>query len=344
MRFLIIEPCDLNGVKSGRGARGKNLQVFLNTYFGRKSTLRINYKQINRSMFYNVDHLFIGVPSALSSNDMKQISSRTTHLFDYGDNEGADWGGSDSSFLLSLCNSYLKPWVQDDWEDGVNWGTLPIRRKYALSLSLKYNRFMNRNLYSCSKEREFDTSFLGNPIVGWKEKGNSKPRYIRIEWLDEISSQQNITFSGGFFMRGETANHLKESSSQSLQPLFLEKGRSNFFSYFNLMTNSKSALVPPGNALWSYRHYESIYAGAVPVSVNFKDAKMLIPLPIDGMVHVEPGESSVCGVEIAIKMLRDSPTIPLENFNFTEQFLTDGHYDKKKKMLISRFMAQLGGD
>ena len=169
----------------------------------------------------------------------------------------------------------------------------------------------------------------------------SDPKYIRVNWLEEISSHNKFSFEGGFFMRGKSAQVLKDKASDSIKILLFKKGRINFFSYFNMMLNSKSTLTPPGNALWSYRHYESIYAGAIPISADFRHARMLVPLPMDGMIHIRNGNSVTRGVEKALQKLTDRPCIIKENLDFVEEYLTNGLYDKNKKRLLERFMKQI---
>ena len=340
MNFLIVEPCELDGKKSGRGARGKNLKLFLDAYFGRKSTSLISLKELHGSNSYCVDHLFIGIPSTISKNDLKRISFGRLHLFDYGDHEKVIWGQSDKDLLWPLAHSYLKSWTDEDWGDEFNWGALPIRRSKSLYLCVKANNLLNR-IRDPARNRPVDTTFLGNPVVGWKEVYGNKSKYTRVHWLDEISASGQYTFSGGFFMRGRDAETFRFNASENLKPLFLQKGRMNFLSYFNLMLNSKTALAPPGNALWSYRHYESIYAGAIPISADFRRAGMLVPLPKEGMIHVGRGESVLPHVDQALKARKDDPRLPSKNLESLEKYLTNGLYDRKKSLLLERFMKQI---
>ena len=142
-------------------------------------------------------------------------------------------------------------------------------------------------------------------------------------------------------MRGSEAYEFRKNASQTLRPFFQKKGRINFISYFNLMSNAKSALVPPGNALWSYRHYEAIYAGAIPVTSNFREAEMLVPLPVEGMIHVGNGESVIPHVDSALRILKDNPRLPARNLEFVERYMSNGLFDRKKSLLIERFMKQI---
>ena len=338
--FLIIEAEALKGVKPGRGARGKNLEDFLKTYYGSRSVSMTSVNKLSGQISYCTDHLFIGIPSSITKSDLKKISFKNLHLFDYGDNKGIIWGQSDKEFLCSITKSYLKTWTQNNWGEEFNWGTLPIRRNRSLALSVKWNNLFNR-AHNLSRIRPTDTTFLGNPVVNWKENFSSVLKNTRVQWLEEISAQEKYSFSGGFFMRNEEAKGLKEQAPDSLKPFFLEKGRLNFFSYFNLMLNSKTALTPPGNALWSYRHYESLYAGTIPITGSFRNTEMLIPLPLSGMIHLVEGESIIHGIEKALKMRNDRPNVTCDNLDFIECYLSNGLYDRRKKRLIARFMTQI---
>lgn len=340
-RFLIVEPGALNGQRGGRGTRGRNLEVFLKLYYGSSSVSTVSVERITSKASFSVDHLFIGIPSPISRKELDRVNYKKLHLFDYRDNEKTIWGETDENLLRSKTSSYLKAWSQADWDEGFDWGTLPIRRNSSLPYYLKFCRLTKGRSY-INRERPTDTTFLGNPVVIWKENYGSKMMNSRIQWMEEIVSEERFTLSGGFFMHGSVTEELKATTSPSLQPLFLNKGRINFISYFNLMLNAKTALAPPGNALWSYRHYEAVYAGAIPLSSDFRNAKMLVPLPNDGIVHVKKGESVIPRLEMALKLKKDNPNLPARNLEFVEQFMKDGTYHRTKSKLLERFMSQLG--
>ena len=341
--FLIIEAGALSGHRSGRGARGRNLELFLKEYYGSSSVSTIGIEKLSGLRSYKIDHLFVGIPSNISRNDLKRISFKKIHLFDYGDHEKVIWGNTDKELLGSMTKSYLKPWTQKNWGDEFNWGTLPIRRHKWLSFCVKLNNFIKGSPGN-NQERPFDTTFLGNPVVSQQENGGTKNINTRIQWLEEISTDNQFSFSGGFFMRGANAERMKEQANKNLKRLFLKKGRAHFISYFNLMLKAKSALAPPGNALWSYRHYEAIYAGSIPVSGDFREADMLVPLPMEGMVHVGKGESVIPHIQRSLKMKKDNPRLPTKNLESVERYMTNGLYDRKKSALIERFMSQIERD
>ena len=335
--FLIIEPEPLNGQKAGRGARGRNLELFLKRYFGRRSVSMIGLEDLAGKRSYSVDHLFLGIPSSITKNDLMKVSFERLHLFDYGDHEKVIWGHSDEGLLRPLAKTYLKPWIQKSWGDEFKWGALPIRRSGSLYLCVKASRFLQAG----EGQRNIDATFLGNPVVGWQETYGGELKYTRIHWLEEVVSCGRHSLSGGFFMRGREAEQFRANASRIMSPLFLNKGRVNFLSYFSLMAHAKTALCPPGNALWSYRHYESIYAGALPISSDFREADMLVPLPDDGMFHVGSGESVLPCLDEALKARKDNPNLATSNLESVEQYLTNGLYDHRKRLLLERFMMQI---
>ena len=142
-KFLIIEPEPLSGHRSGRGARGRNLELFLKEYYGSSSVSTIGVEELSGSNSYKTDHLFIGIPSLISRKDLERTSFKKVHLFDYGDHEKIIWGNTDKELLSSMTKSYLKPWTQNNWGDEFDWGTLPIRRHKSLSFCFRVNKFLN---------------------------------------------------------------------------------------------------------------------------------------------------------------------------------------------------------
>jgi hypothetical protein len=338
-KFLIIEPESVGNKKLKRGSRGRNLVLFLRKYYGKDSVCIIPKRKLTQSNLFSVDHLFVGVPSSIEKTDIKKIRYKKAHLFDYQDKPGAFWGGSDQELLRGLTDSYLKSWIESNWDEGFNWGCLPIRRYRSLPLSIKWNRW--RQLSATSKHpRLFDTNFLGNPNVNWVEDYQGNQRTPRVQWLQEVANS-HYSFSGGFILGKKATLPIEQGTEEPDQQLIWSTQRVGFNGYFKMMLDSKTALVPPGNARWSYRHYESIYAGCIPISANFQDSQMLIPLPVNGMIHVEPGGSIINSLEDALRKRKDNPDTPMHNLAHLEQYLTDGAYDCRKTNLLQRFHDQL---
>jgi hypothetical protein len=99
-------------------------------------------------------------------------------------------------------------------------------------------------------------------------------------------------------------------------------------------------LSPGGNAPWTYRHYECLYAGGVVVSIDFRERDMLVPLPRANMVHVPDGAPVLPAVREALAWSRDRPALAEENFAHLERYLQFGSYAKNRVALIERFVAQ----
>jgi hypothetical protein len=68
---------------------------------------------------------------------------------------------------------------------------------------------------------------------------------------------------------------------------------------------------------------------------------MLVPLPKEGMIHVGRGESVLPHVDQALKARKDDPWLPSKNLESLEKYLTNGLYDRKKSLLLERFMKQI---
>jgi hypothetical protein len=105
----------------------------LKEYYGSSSVSPIGIEKLSGSRSYKTDHLFIGIPSNISRNDLKRISFLKIHLVDDGDHEKVIWGNTDKELLVSMTKSYLPPWTQKNWGREFNLGTLPIRRRKWLS-------------------------------------------------------------------------------------------------------------------------------------------------------------------------------------------------------------------
>jgi hypothetical protein len=126
-----------------------------------------------------------------------------------------------------------------------------------------------------------------------------------------------------------------------LESLCYPRGRVDFFSYFYNLQRSRVALAPAGNARWSYRHYEAIYAGASLVSADFRKSKVLIPLPLETMHHVPDRGSVLPAIDEALGARQSNPEIANQNICFLERYLKHGDYCREKPELMDRFLEQL---
>ena len=334
--FLILRP---EGT-FGRGSRGANLYRFLRIFHGQRAVELMSVDALETGPLHRAEVLFVGVPSSLALRHLDRLRFRRAVLFDYGDRAGPDWQHSDEPLLRSLTDRYLKPSVEPDWDFGLRWGTLPIRRYPRLTLHVRLLQGLNPGRYPDLLRRDHDVSFLGNATSYYGTSGTD--RYAqRIEWLAELATARDrFSFWGGL----QAAPHDRialQKRHGDIEHLFHRGGRVWFPVYFQHLLRSKIVLAPTGNARWSYRHYEAIYAGALLVSTDFRRIRTLIPLPLDGMIHVADHEPILSAIERGLELLRAQPGLPRRNLVFIEQFLDRGDYHRTKPVLMNLFLAQL---
>lgn len=329
-KFLILRA----DYPAGRGVRGMNLYRFLGMFHGRRAVELLSSADLKRSGQKSCDTLFIGMPTALRKEDLAHVRFGTAVLFDYLDSAGPAWCDSDKEFLLSVSDRYLKAWTEPGWDEGRRFGVLPIRRYPGLSVCLRYRRATACLRADGERDRIYDVAFAGMPSGG--------PRWNqRVEWLREVrGAGDRYRFWGGLICPEEAKRQLQRQLGAG-EDLFYGRRRVGFFSYFRHLLQSRVALAPAGNARWSYRHYEAIYAGAIVVTCDFRQVRTLIPLPLDGMVHVPDGSSVLESIDRALALRRQSPELAEANIRFLEQYLQDGDYTRKKPELMDRFLAQL---
>ena len=338
-RFLILTPEHTNSNAKGKGALGRNLYSFLKSYYGSSSVSLISRQHLISKNSYSTDYLFIGIPSLITRKELNYIKFNQAHLFDYQDDQETYRQNSDQDLLLSITNSYLKSWTESSWDSNIQWGQLPIRRHLRLPLLLYCNKLYNNTLYT-NHNRHYDTCFYGNINIGWLHEYHGNLYNPRILWLQQILNSPNHSFHGGLINKSKSSQHQSPTFDEIPKSLYLHT-RINFVSYFNSMINARTVLAPPGNARWSYRHYEAIYAGAIPITSDFHNTNMLIPLPNEGLAHVGNNESVILALDYALRLRRDNRSIIYNNLNHLEQYLTNGIYNKNNHKLIKRFIHQL---
>ena len=312
----------------GRGARGLNLRRFLTIFHGSRNVDFMTVDELRRSSNIAVEQLFVGVPTSLRKDDLTGVRFRQAVLFDYQDDPGPVWLDSDEGFLRSLSDLYLKCWVEPQWQYGLRFGVLPIRRYAKLVWFIRGLRSRGRGLWWTNR-CQYDVSFIGN--------GTSPVQ--RARWIDEVQRSGKYSFWGGIVTSEELQTRLRSELGE-LRGVFYP-GRVGFLKYYLNLCRSRVALAPAGNAPWSYRLWEAIYMGAVVVAPDFRQIRTLLPLPLDGMCHVPPDQSVLPAVAQALAMRRDQREILADNVRFLERFLTDSDYARSKPMLMDRFATQL---
>jgi hypothetical protein len=330
-RFLIVHadyPC-------GRGSRGKNLARFLAIYHGRKSVQEVTSRELLDGPPTSAKTLFIGLPSDVGKEHLRNVKFQHAVLFDYQDGPGPIWQQSDRDLLVSLTNVYLKPWVEPDWDYGLKMGVLPIRRHSRLKWYLQCQGYFSWLRDPHVRRRKYDVAFVGNATA------LAGRFHQRVEWLREIrAAEGRYSFWGGLVVRQRDRDHLAEQFAD-LETLSYPHGRVQFVSYFRNLQRARVALAPAGNARWSYRHYEAIYAGASLVSADFRRARVLIPLPMENMHHVPDHHPVLPVIDEALSDREQHPEKTVENVQFLERYLQHGDYCRSKPELMDRFLEQL---
>ena len=337
-RFLIVQ----TDSKCGRGARGANLSQFLRVFHGRRAVEMLSTRDLERGPVRDTDVLLLGMPTALRPEHLTKVRFRQAALFDYSDIGGPAWTPDSEAWLRSLTDLYLKPWVEDSWDFGLRWGVLPIRRYPGLTWHVKLLRGLFRGRFPDLCSRDHDVSFLGN-CTAYRGVDSNQRYYQRVEWLRELQrSGKQHSFWGGLQL--SNANRVRlQPEFEDLPALMAPSGRLLFSQFFYNLLRSKVVLTPAGNARWSYRHYEAIYAGAMLVSTDFRSTRTLIPLPLDNMLHVADHAPVVPAIEAALERRTREPDLPRQSIEFLEQFLQDGDYHRRKPRLMDEFLAQWNG-
>ncbi len=323
-KYLIVSA----GRTSGRGTRGLNLYWFLKTYHA-GAVRMVSPSQARSGATCEV--LFVGMPTELRKDDFARIRYRQLVLFDYQDPVHF-YIDEQTEFLRGLTDRYLKVWNESHWKTPWTLGTLPIRRQARLPLYLRWLGFRSA-LGSKPPARDIDVSFLGAPT-------GLDPESQRVQWLREIAaSGGRFRFWGGL---ATTARMRADMVAGGLDGtgIYHDGGRLSYNAFFDVMRRSKAVLTPKGNARWSYRHYEAIYAGAIPISCDMRTTTLFIPLPLDGMVHVPDGAPVLDKIDAGI-VLADTSDCRERNIAFLERYLERGDYSRRKPELLERFTGQL---
>ncbi|MCH2128354.1 MAG: hypothetical protein MK179_04375 [Pirellulaceae bacterium] len=334
--FLIVLSDDH---RAGRGVRGMTLAWFLRTFHGRRAVRVVSPQQLSPRRTLTADYVFIGLPTSLNSQQLAGFQSREVVLFDYHDFPFPVWGSSDQNLLRSLTNRYWKPWVEECWSSDFRWGCLPIRRSRKLQACLQWQRVKSK------PTKHFDYGFLGTPngMRCVSAEGSTDSYNQRIEWLLELQRElPNAIAWGGIVI----PSHLRGWAQKFPQLSSIEytKGRVSFFRYFDTLRRCRVALTPAGNARWSYRQYEAVYARSAVISTDFSQARMLIPFPQENVQMVPDHAAVTPFVELALAQQTDANEMAEHSVGILERYLQDGVYSRRRPLLMDRFLHQFDDD
>lgn len=328
-------------VRAGRGVQGWTLGWFLRTYFGRRRVAVVSPDQFRR-LRLSAETVLIGLPASLTAEELAALPS-TTHCrrlaaFDYRDQQTLAWTAEQEAALRATTDLYLKPWFEPAWNHGLRMGLLPIRRYGRLTATIAAERLLRRR----RPPPEHDVMFLGRPnrTRMWVD-GKTKKVDQRVQWIREVRRDApDLRFWGGLVDVLPRERRWLDLKFGGAADLYHDQPSVGFLDYWRAMRRSCVVLAPGGNVPWSYRHYEALYAGAVVVTIDYRQRDMLVPLPRDGMVHVPDGESVAPAVREAVERSRREPELAERNIAHLERYWRFGDYSKSRSALLERFIAQ----
>lgn len=330
MRKFLVVMSELAG--HGRGVNGRTLCQFLRTYAGRGAAGCCRPPRLLRGPPVEAETVFLGLPSSAGERHLARLRCRHLVLFDLTDSPHPFWDDANRDLLRRRAGLYLKTWSDRRWDFGIAMGLAPVRRYRKLWLALQAER-LRRLLGRPARPPRFDVLFLGSAT-------GAEPNQ-RLAWLLEIEARgRHLARWGGLLDRSITPQMVERHGDLSGLAI---RGKVPFRRYFEALLRSRVALAPQGNAPWSYRHYEAIYARSLLVTSDLRSIDTLVPLPRDGMVHVEPGAPVLPAIERALALRRERPEVLEENVRFLERWLDRGMYSRRRPELWRRFLAQLPG-
>ena len=325
----------------GRGVNGRTLYKFLQTYAGHRSVGCCSLDQLLNGSGVQAEYVFLGLPGKITSKHLAKLRHRHLILYDLADFHRLMWDESNRALLQSETNSYFKAWYDERWNFGMQMGLVPVRRYGKVRVALELGR-IGRWFGRPAPALKHDVMFLGTATGTFARSQESSGIYNqRVEWLRELKQQgKPLALWGGLIDRDHPVPPELVAQYGDLSDMMIP-GRVSFWEYFRALQQSRVALTPQGNAPWSYRHYEAIYARAVVVTCDFRQIHTLVPLPKKNMIHVEPGQSVLPAIEQGLKLRREQPQILEENLQFLERFLDRGMYSRRRPELYERFLSQL---
>jgi hypothetical protein len=337
MKKFLVVMSEMPG--HGRGVNGRTLVQFLRTYAGSGAVGACSAADLLVGGGREAETVFLGLPSPVSERHLARLRCRRLVLFDLSDWHHPLWTDANRDLLLGASGLYLKAWTDARWDHGIRMGYAPIRRYGKLRLALALES-LRAALGFPPRVHRHDVLFLG--AATGRDPGRADPVTVpnqRVEWLLELKTRGEHLATWGGLLGGTLAPHVVQRYGDLSR--FTLPGKVPFRKYFRALQESRVALTPEGNAPWSYRHYEAIYARSLVVTNDFRPIETLIPLPSEGMVHVEPGQPVLPAIEEALRLRRERPELLEENVCFLERYLDQGLYSRRRPALWERFIAQL---
>lgn len=306
--------------------------------------------EILRESSIAAEIVFVALPTSFGADHAIRLRWKKLVLFDCFDEPAPEWGASDQEFLSTLTDRYMKTHTDDKIDFGFRAGMLPI----ALSgeLSRNYVRDLAkrrwRGLGACIglDPRPWDICFFGAVtfVVTPSADGCSLRYHQRVEWIREIEQRKDFRFRGGLMELPYLRFSDLEGEGYSVPEKDRMGERVQFRELFTMMAHSKVSLTPTGHARWTYRHYESVYAGCDVVSTDLSGINTLLPLPAHCFEMVPDHQPVSPSVEKVLNKWRDRAPLREAAVEYLEQYLFRGRYDICRPAIFEQFLAQVEGD
>jgi hypothetical protein len=331
--------------RGGRGVRGHVLGWFLRTHLGRGGAEILTPDEVRGRLTQDRQRrlAFLGFPSSFTPDELRALAARFDRLvpFDYLDQQQLAWTDGQRESLGPDAALYLKPWAEAPAIDGVGIGVLPLRTDPRFSLMLRLQRMRERLLPR--RPPRYDVLFLGRPNQTriWQD-GQVVKLDQRVRWLMELKREApDIRFFGGLTQLDGDEYADQQARYGDLSDLRFSRDRVSFTHYFRLLRQSRVLLTPGGNVPWTYRHYEAAYSGSMVVSNDFRQRRLLVPLPA-GVIHVADDEPVLPAVRLALAMpAAEQADIAEANFAHLEQYLHYALHSRTRRATFEQFIAQL---
>lgn len=308
--------------------QGYPLVDFVST-FQRHSDIRV-YHVSDLPVVTSIEtrYLFVALPTSLHKDLLVRIRFHQLYLYDYHDSHILNWQNSDKDWLISVADGYFKTSYYRDQREPLPLHSLPIR--------LRGVPWLFRNLNIPAPWRRFDVFFLGTPTSWHDEAG---PYHQRVEWLQEISGKYR--FYGGL------TDHVSYPRSNyqdfdNIDALYHRWNRIDFRLYYFAMLQAKIALLPTGHSRWTYRHYEAMSAGCIPLSTDIRQLEVFITFPMETMLIVNDHQSVTSVIDKVLRNLSDYTDWIQINKRHLQTFIgPNGKYSAKAPKAWERFVGQL---
>lgn len=221
-----------------------------------------------------VDHAFVGLPTAFGPAHAARLRARRLTTFDYFDEPEPNAEAPDAAWLRAQAPLHLKTHRRAGGPAGI--GLLPIRYNGAVATA-----WLRRRIGGWWRRapRRWDVSLHGSVTYLPTPGGRYEQR---VDWLTELRRHPEWRQWGGLVpLPYRTEADLVADHGPEVAALFARGPRIPFREYFARMADTRVALCPTGHARWTYRHVESVYAGCSVVSTDLRGIETLVPAPIE---------------------------------------------------------------